>query len=142
MGEKLLESFHGGVVGLPVCWSRRLCWNIGVATCQVPDSECFSDRATGCRNALTLHMFTWYLVPGPGLGPRQTSPLPGSVGARYRGPDLDLEGRAFWGKTEARADPTSAAVNLPPTTGHPPQAALLGVRCLPLLPSLPSLGSG
>lgn len=118
-----------------VCASQRLS---GVATCQVPDSECSSDRATGCRNALALHEFTWYLVCAwQGPGSKADQPAPKERGGRITEVQTQIC-RASWGKLKLEQTPASAAVNLPPTTGRPPQSALLGVRSLLLLPTPPA----
>lgn len=138
MGRKLLEScLHGGV-SLPVPTSQRLS---GVATCQVPDSECSSDRATGCRNALALHEFTWYLVCAQRRpGSKADQPAPKERGGALQ---RSRPRSAGLGKTEARANPhIGSAEPAPhywaPTSVCPPGSALSPAPTHS--PSLPSLG--
>lgn len=121
-----------------VCSSQRLS---GVATCQVPDSECSSDRATGCRNALALHEFTWYLVCAQRRpGSKADQPAPKERGGALQ---RSRPRSAGLGKTEARADPhigsgEPAPHYWAPTSVCPPGSALSPAPTHS--PSLPSLG--
>lgn len=106
-GRKHLEScLKGGITHLPVPMAVLEHWHSHASDA---DSEC--DRATGCGNALTLHVFVWYLLRAwPCPGSRADQPTPKEPGRGIT--EVQVQICSFLRETEAQEQ--TSGLPLPP----------------------------